>query len=155
MNRVLVIGYGNTLRGDDGAGVRAAERAAHLEGVDVATAHELLPEMAEAIARYEAVVFIDASVQTDVLRVRGIGPALPAGMPATHSRTAEELLALALGLYARAPRRALQIEIPARDLDFGDALSAPAADDVRACTEIIQSFLREQAPQHPSVLHGL
>ena len=43
---VLVIGYGNTLRSDDGAGVVAAERLAEAIGsrATVLTRHQLLPD---------------------------------------------------------------------------------------------------------------
>jgi len=47
--RVLVIGYGNTLRGDDGLGQRAAEALAQRalpDGVEVLSCHQLTIELA-------------------------------------------------------------------------------------------------------------
>lgn len=59
---VWVVGYGNTLRGDDAAGVLAAEaiEALDLDGVEVLTCHQLTPEMAEKLATMQSVIFIDA-----------------------------------------------------------------------------------------------
>ena len=58
----LVIGYGNTLRSDDGAGQIVAEKIAqwNLPGVRSLAVHQLTPELAEIIAQADAVIFIDA-----------------------------------------------------------------------------------------------
>ena len=76
---VLVIGYGNPLRGDDGIGRHAAELLAGdppLDGAEVLTSHQLVPELAEDISRASLVVLIDASLQGEPgsLSVRRIEP---------------------------------------------------------------------------------
>ena len=61
---VLVVGYGNPLRGDDGVGWRVAERLAadqRLDGAAVLQRHQLTPELALDISAVSLVVFIDAS----------------------------------------------------------------------------------------------
>ncbi len=63
---VLVIGYGNTLRRDDGVGVRAAELMAadpRFAGVEVLTAYQLTPELSLDIATASLVIFVDADVR--------------------------------------------------------------------------------------------
>lgn len=63
MAEVLIIGYGNPLRGDDGAGWQAAgilKERIRDERVQVVRSHQLMPEMAEAISRARKVIFIDA-----------------------------------------------------------------------------------------------
>src|SRR5690242_12833541 len=69
MARVLVIGYGNPLRGDDGVGWHAAEALAKslqdeervpAERVMVLACHQLTLELAEPLSRVERVIFIDA-----------------------------------------------------------------------------------------------
>ena len=66
---LLVIGYGNSLRRDDGAGLVFAQSlidrwraAGHV--VEIITAHQLNPELAEDIAQSGAgtVLFVDAAV---------------------------------------------------------------------------------------------
>ncbi len=62
---VLIIGYGNTLRSDDGVGCVVADRLATRYAEDarvvVEIRHQLLPEMAEAVARARWVMLIDAA----------------------------------------------------------------------------------------------
>src|SRR5262249_51109422 len=62
--RLLVIGYGNELRGDDGVGPAAARAvAAWAEPcVQAIATHQLTPELADAIAGAEEVVFVDARI---------------------------------------------------------------------------------------------
>ncbi len=67
----LLIGYGNPLREDDGLGVAVADTLRDQPGLDILTAHQLLIEMAETIARYRRVIFVDvnATVPPGVLAV--------------------------------------------------------------------------------------
>ena len=54
MKKTLVIGYGNTLRSDDGVGVWIAGQLAvlHLPNVDVRTCHQLFPELSSDFVSY-------------------------------------------------------------------------------------------------------
>ena len=59
----LVVGVGNPLRGDDGAGPAAAERAARdprLAGARFRTVVQLTPELAADVAGASVVVIVDA-----------------------------------------------------------------------------------------------
>lgn len=66
--KVLVIGYGNPLREDDGVGWVAAEAVGNAvtmfpgTQIDVETVHQLLPELADPISLADLVIFIDAAV---------------------------------------------------------------------------------------------
>jgi Ni,Fe-hydrogenase maturation factor len=63
---VLVIGYGNTLRRDDGVGVRAAELIAadpRLAHARVLAVHQLTPELALDIGAVSLVIFVDADAR--------------------------------------------------------------------------------------------
>ena len=103
MPRVLVIGYGNPLRGDDGVGYCAAERLRDLlpdDDIESLAAHQLLPEMMERIASSQRVVLIDASVgpkpgEIHATRVEGSPPA----SQFTHQLTADGVVAGARSLY--------------------------------------------------------
>lgn len=61
LDRVIVIGYGNTLRSDDGAGQKVAEILAswHLPQVRSISVHQLTPELAAPIAEAELAIFVD------------------------------------------------------------------------------------------------
>ena len=88
MSKVLVIGYGNTLRGDDAAGVHAAGLIAkrHPEIICVCL-HQLVPELAEQIAECDIVFFIDAQKDITQTNVRLVG------IPASQFEFSEELSA--------------------------------------------------------------
>ena len=138
MNRTLVIGYGNTLRGDDGAGVRAVELlAAQVPEVDCLCLHELQPELAETISRYDEVYFLDATISSTDLRHSTLEPD-SAALNGSHALSPAALLSLSKALYFRRPDTAILIEIPAWQCDFGETLSTPTQGFVDACVESLQ-----------------
>jgi len=65
--KILVIGYGNLGRLDDGLGPAFAERvqALDLSGVTVESNYQLNIEDADLIAQFDVVVFADASVNAE------------------------------------------------------------------------------------------
>jgi hydrogenase maturation protease len=135
VGRVLVIGYGNTLRRDDGVGVCAAEllRAdPRFAEVDVLAVHQLTPELALDIGAASLVVFVDADVSAEpgAVHLQPLGSALEAaeaepGASSHHVGTAE-LLALAGELTGAVPE-AVAIVIGVADLQLGEGLS-PAVE---------------------------
>lgn len=144
---LLVIGYGNALRGDDGAGPCAAQRigarsAGDRRGVALRTlaVHQLLPELVDDIARAERVVFIDAYLVNEAnaaneaapLRVEAVDAVdghVEAGMPAVHASSPAALLALCARLYASVPP-AWVVGIPAYDFAPGAAISPRTAQRI-------------------------
>jgi hydrogenase maturation protease len=121
---VLVIGYGNTLRGDDGVGPAVAEAIAALDlpGVRTLACPLLTPELAEPISQARGVVFVDAAVDAprEVQR-RPLAPADTSQVMA-HAASPATLLALARDVFGQAPQACL-ITIPVEDLGIGDELS--------------------------------
>jgi hydrogenase maturation protease len=127
---VLIVGYGNRVRSDDGAGPCAARRLFEL-GYNAIEAHQLTPELAEEISSAGFVIFVDADVTTapGEIRVEAVAPE-PGLAPITrHSCTPAELLTLARELYGGAPEAAL-IRIGAASFDFGESISEAAGHAV-------------------------
>jgi hydrogenase maturation protease len=141
--RILVIGYGNTLRRDDGVGVRAAEMMAgdaRFAGVEVLTAYQLTPELSLDIGTASLVVFVDADMRglpgaIDVRELSGgAGAAVDVSrLPglervdqgaSSHHVGADEVLALTRELTGASPR-AVAVGIGVADLELGEDLSAP------------------------------
>ncbi|HSV75080.1 MAG TPA: hydrogenase maturation protease [Chthonomonadales bacterium] len=121
----VVIGYGNELRSDDGAGpwVARAVAALALPGVLATDAHQLVPEMAEMLSDARLAVFVDATVTpepTDVAARRVEPHADPAG--ASHFGDPGALLWITRQVYGRCPEAWL-VTIPARNLDLGESLT--------------------------------
>jgi hydrogenase maturation protease len=127
---VLVVGYGNPLRTDDGIGPMAAQRLAddpRLEGATVLTAHQLLPELALDVSRAALAVLIDvrADAPPASVAIESVEPA-PAGDNGTawsHHLTPTALGSLALELYGAAPEMVV-VSIGAASLEVGDRPSA-------------------------------
>ncbi len=141
----LVVGYGNTLRSDDGVGAKVAAAVAELAlpGVVALVRHQLTPELAEPVSEAHAVVFVDAAVDAATeVRVRQLEPAYGAQLMA-HAADPRTLLALAKQLFGRCPP-AWWLTIPVENLEFGEELSPLA----RRGYEIALEKIRELAGSH-------
>jgi hydrogenase maturation protease len=123
--RVVLIGYGNELRNDDGAGQRVARAVAdwRLPGVQAVAVHQLTPELVVLLADAARAIFVDAS-PGEWSGGCELQPA-EAGGAMGHVSDPRELLALTQALYGRWPPSVL-VTVPAGNLDFGEQLSAVA-----------------------------
>jgi hydrogenase maturation protease len=124
---ILVIGYGNTLRRDDGVGPRVAETIAtlNLPGVTTLACPLLTPELADPVAKAERVVFVDAAIDTPrEVQFRKLEPAESSQIMA-HAADPRTLLALARDVFGRVPE-AWWLTIPVDDLAIGDTFSPRA-----------------------------
>ena len=145
-SRVLVIGYGNTLRGDDAIGPILAERLRgelRAEGILVLTCHQLTPELASDLAACERAIFIDASreVPAGEIECRPLTPLPGDGTSLVHSMSPERLLALAQLCYGCVPQATL-VSVGALRFDFGDAsLSPPVAAAIEPALERIRELI--------------
>jgi hydrogenase maturation protease len=154
---VLVIGYGNVLRGDDGVGVRVAEAVAawRRPGVEVHVVHQLTPELAEAVAGARLVVFVDARLVPG-----GVDLRLQALMPAAgsvglgHMTDPPWLLGLAQALYGSCPPAWL-VMVPGIDFGAGEQLSPTASRALQDAIGVIARLLEPTRLRTDSVVdHG-
>ena len=124
---LLVIGYGNPVRRDDGVGPRVAEaiEALQLPGVRTLVGHQLSPEDADPISRARKVIFVDAAVdRIDGVQFRKLVPGNTTQLMA-HSADPRTMLALARDVFGHAPE-AWWLTIPAIHLGFGTDYSPEA-----------------------------
>jgi len=138
----LVIGYGNTLRSDDGAGPRVAETVAAMNypGVRALVCPLLTPELADPISQARAVLFVDAAVDTPrEVRLRQLEPAESAQIM-THAADPRALLALARDVFGHAPE-AWWLTVPAVKFDFSSKLSPEAEQGMAGALEKIRAIL--------------
>ena len=144
--RVLIIGYGNTLRGDDAFGPVVADRlreAVVSDRVVVLTRHQLTPELASDVAACERVVFIDASVEGPAGQVncRSISKELSGAGHLVHTLDPARLLALAHLVYGRVPTGYL-ISVGGMSFDLGERrLSPPVAAAVEPALHQIRELI--------------
>ena len=140
---VLVVGYGNSLRGDDGIGWHAARLLAtdaRLDGAQVLTSHQLVPELAEDISRASLVVLVDTSVDgaPGSVAVRSIQPRQDSPLPWSHHLDPAALAGLAHALYDHVPPIVL-ISVAGAAFAHGDQLS-PALQ--RVLPEVVDRVAR-------------
>jgi hydrogenase maturation protease len=140
---LLVVGYGNTLRGDDGIGYQIAETVAEwqLPQVRSIAVHQLLPELAADIAEVEIVVFVDAVVAIDSPAPNMTIAPLIADENATfstHIITPELLLGMTQKLYGATPIAYL-LTIPAIDFTVGANLSSIASRGKELALDYLKS----------------
>jgi hydrogenase maturation protease len=142
MSKVLVIGYGNTLRGDDAAGVHAADLIAkRYPEITCVRVHQLMPELAEQIAECDIVFFIDAQQGITQPIARLIAPGIEADQPRSHFFSPESLLALSQQLYQQLPSKAYVVGIPASQFEFSETLSAQTNAAMHQCVELVEKYL--------------
>jgi hydrogenase maturation protease len=146
--RTLIVGYGSTLRGDDGLGPRVADLLdadPRLAGATIMRRHQLTPELAADIAEANLVVLIDASEdgkpgEIAVRRLAGdtAGSGGPSGGTWTHHVDAESLLALARELWGVTPA-AYVVGVGVESMELGEELS-PAVE--RALPDVVETVAR-------------
>jgi hydrogenase maturation protease len=143
--KVLVIGYGNPGRLDDGLGpaFAAALEARTLAGVTVESDYQLTIEDARTVADHDVVVFVDASLaDPEPFSFRRIGPK-PASTFSSHVVEPEAVLALAEEVFKARPKAyVLGIRGYAFD-EFGETISAPAQANMAAALEFLVRVIGE------------
>ncbi len=158
MSKALIIGYGNPDREDDGVAWHVLERLAErlerpdpvqaaesLEGADGAPdllcLLQLDPDLAETVAAYDRVCFVDAhtGAYAEDVRVEEIAGVFQAS-PFTHHMTPETVLALAATLYGHAPQGVV-VSIRGHQFGFARALSPATAQLADAAVERIMAWL--------------
>ncbi len=132
---LLVIGYGNELRGDDAVGPRIA-RAVAGWGLPGLAVHQLTPELAEPLSRAENAVFVDAGPGADA-GVTAVELSAGARPGSGHVSDPQWLLALTEAVHGRRPRAWL-ITVPASRFDPGEGLSPRAERGMQEALEKIR-----------------
>ena len=133
--RGLVVGFGNTLRTDDGVGFTAVERleadprfvSASTQGrVRVFWAQQLTPELAVDFAGADVVVLVDADAELAPghVRVRRVeaAAAADAGPGMTHHVDAASLAAMAAELFGGSPT-VWVVGVGPASMDVGERLT--------------------------------
>lgn len=142
---LLVIGYGNPLRGDDGLGWRVAEEwQARRPKAAVLVCQQLTPELAEPLSRAARAAFIDiaADQRPGALTVTPLHPAIPKNASFTHQMTPGTLLYLAQVLYGNVPEARLYT-VGGQAFGYGETLSAEVAEAMSSLIGEIEAWAAE------------
>ncbi|WP_295404896.1 hydrogenase maturation protease [uncultured Thiocystis sp.] len=106
--KILIIGYGSPIRGDDALGPLVADRLENTgvpAGVEVMSRHILTAELVADIAEQDRVIFLDAAVDAapGEVRCQRLAPDAHALSTMAHFLDPRELLAWCETLYGRVP----------------------------------------------------
>lgn len=164
--KTLVIAYGNRDRQDDGAGwhiltqvaAQLSLQAPELPGEWTESAdgslrllylYQLLPELAEDLIDYGKIIFVDAHNSPELPNLV-FEPVSPAWVHSafTHHLSIGELLAITQTLYARCPAAWL-LSMRGYAFEFSQVLSPQTATLVTQATEMLCSYLHQEAPPKP------
>ena len=144
MKQVLIAGFGNIYRRDDGAGPAVVNSLReHLErsplgtlddgfddlghSVDTVVLHQLVPEFADTIADYDLLILVDAHVGVIPEALREVRLQAMYEMPLVpHHFRPETVLALVQQIHGHAPTCIL-LSLRGHDFDFGEGLSDETA----------------------------
>lgn len=144
-NSFLVIGYGNTLRSDDGVGqiVATEVESWKIPSVAALSLHQLTPEIAEILAQSSYAIFIDASPITEIgetVQIYPIEPVESHNFSLGHISNPRSLLALTQAIYGYTPP-GIAIAIPAINFDLGETLSPIAKNGITQALEQIKHLI--------------
>ncbi len=143
--RILVIGYGNPGRCDDGLGPALASRveALRIPGLTVDSDYQLTIDHAALAAEHDVVVFVDAATDAESdFYFRRVSPAESCAFT-SHSVTPEEVLYLARTCFSASPDAYL-LGIRADVLDrFQEGLTPAAQARLENALRHLEQFIAD------------
>lgn len=156
--KTLVIGYGNSLRTDDGFGWHVASdllAASWSTSNDVRILQEfqLTPELAYDLAETDLVLFVDVREDHDTppgtLATRNLAPTQSGLGITSHHVTPEALLGLCESLFDRVPR-AIALEAAASEFSEGTDLTPPLREAIPQALAQVKQLLETSSadPTH-------
>lgn len=145
--RVLLIGYGNPARGDDGLGPALARRIEKqsISGVTVDADYQLTVEDSHAVAQHDLVVFADSAVNGPAPFY--FAPLQPASAISfsSHSVQPAVVLAMAASLFDHAVEGYI-LGIRGYAFDrFRQTLSTKASENLKQAACFLEPLLRKPA----------
>lgn len=145
--KILVYGYGNPGRQDDGLGVALISRLeqwiteSNLQHIDADTNYQLNIEDAAAIHPYDEVVFVDASMEDihdfDFSEVKPDNARVEFTM---HAVSPAFVIDLCRKIYGKSPKARL-LHIKGYEWEFEEQLSPPARDNLNKAFDFLINYL--------------
>jgi hydrogenase maturation protease len=160
MIKTLILGYGNPDRQDDGVAWHILTDIARRAGILVPEspdeeltlldaqpalmfALQLIPEMAETLADYQRVCFVDAHTGRvkENVHIEEVKPLFQSS-PLTHHLTPESCLALAASLYGSTPK-AILVSVRGFHFEFEQSLSPETGKLAEQAANLIWKWLED------------
>ncbi len=150
MQNVLLYGFGNPGRQDDGLGIKLTEKIENWAGsqsllkIQVDTNYQLNIEDAETISNYDCVIFADASQEEiESFEYTDIDPSEARVEFTMHAVSPAYILYLCNHLFHKNPRASL-LHIKGYLWDFKEGLSGQAAKNLERAFSFLKNKLVEE-----------
>jgi hydrogenase maturation protease len=148
---ILVYGYGNPGRQDDGAGVMLAEKLdewildGKLEGVHTDTNYQLNLEDAATVSKYDLVIFADASrEELNSFRMDPL-PGSPRVEFTMHAVSPAFILHLCREVFGREPEAYL-LHIRGYEWEFMGSMTEQAEENLIHALQFVKDFILQHRP---------
>lgn len=156
--KILVYGYGNPGREDDGLGIELTRRIEEwsksigFQGIGFDSNYQLNIEDAELISEKDLVIFADASTEdiSDYLFTEVTGE-LDVSFT-THAASPGYIVKLCTDLFGKCPKVFL-LHIKGYQWEFKEGLSEQAEENLRKATRFIQEYLLNLRDQNSRSKH--
>ena len=146
-NTILIYGYGNPGRQDDGLGIMLAgeietwKKETGISAVEVDMNYQLNIEDAEKISNYHTVIFVDASVEDiSTYKLDRVVPDLKTDF-SMHAVTPSFVAGLCQRIYGRLPE-VYQLHVKGYSWEFMQNLSEEASKNLRQATNFLVDYLK-------------
>jgi len=147
--RLVVLGWGNGSRGDDGLGPELLARVEAAGGPDIVCVedYQLQIEHALDLVQADLALFVDAQAQAAApFTFREIGP--DAGLShTTHALAPGALLEVFRRVERRAPPPSFALGLRGEDFELGAAISPAGAAALEAAWDFARELLRAPSPE--------
>jgi len=146
----LLLACGNTLRQDDGVGLRiaeAAERQFPSSQLRIVAGQQFTPEMAADLASTELAIFVDASVTDDPGAIRVVPVKPREDVRGTHGLDPGALLAMTRSLSGRMPAYAFALTIGAGSFGYCEEISGPLRHAVPRALRLVNNLVAAFSPK--------
>ncbi len=142
---VLVIGVGNTIRGDDGIGpyICARMEALQLEGIKTRNIQQLQTDMVEELLEYDQTIIADASIHSEDILFYAVDPTTSPAASSHHSNPAM-LAALAQQLYNK-KLPIMVCSVKGEDFGMKDQLSPAAKERADKAIVLITEWIKKSS----------
>lgn len=143
---ILVFGYGNLSRGDDALGVlmlQYVEENFSLENIDLLTDFQLQIEHALDLENRELVIFVDASVKSEIaFELTRLQPVRDLSHT-THAMSPVAILDTYQTIKKQSPPPCFLLAIGAASFELGEDLGDKARQNFEKASELMASLLKK------------
>lgn len=140
----LLLACGNSLRQDDGIGLKiaeAAERRFPSSCLRVIAAPQWTPEMAADLAATDLAIFVDANIADEPAAVRVTALSASSDISGSHCLNPSSLLAMSRAFCGRTPARAFALTVGAASFGYAEELSGALRQAVPQALRLLECLL--------------